>query len=146
AQSFLAEAGKAVWSAARFECAAADGARAGRRHLGRGALDLVAAFHAGGASDHDHPLAADGDIAGAGDGALGPEAAAGQPVRRDDAVRLFDALHDFEGLQVEIVGTADAAQYRMDYTGGAMDIEAHFDHAPDDGIDLFLGGALLHDH
>jgi hypothetical protein len=30
--------------------------------------------------------------------------------------------------------------------GGAVDIEAQLHHAVDDGLDLLLGGALLHDY
>ena len=58
----------------------------------------------------------------------------------------LDALHDLEDGEIEIVFAADAAKHSVDEAGGAVDVEAEIHQAIDDMLDLFFGGALLHDN
>src|ERR1039458_7663885 len=95
---------------------------------------------------HDHHArSADFQIANFDHRAARTEAAAGQFIGRDDAVRFLDAFHHLEDRQVELFLAAHAAQNRVDDAGGTVDVEAHFHHQADDGLDLLLGGSLLHD-
>ena len=59
---------------------------------------------------------------------------------------FLDALHDLEDREVEIVPAADPAEHCVDQARGAMHVEAEIHQAADYVLNLFFGGALLHDH
>ena len=59
---------------------------------------------------------------------------------------LLDAFHHLERCGIEVLPSPHAAQQRVNYSRGAVDIEAFFNQPRDDLFDQFLGGALLHDN
>ena len=54
--------------------------------------------------------------------------------------------HDLKDSEVEIVPAADPPEHRVDQARGPMYVEAEIHQAADYMLDLFFGGALLHDH
>ena len=140
-----AEALEGVGRAARLEGAAAQEFRARGFDDFCAGEDLLAVFDRAGAGHDDDFVAADADAVGkADDGAFRTEAAPGELVRRRDADDFGDAGEDFEFLVVESAGRAHAGEDGLHGAGGAVDVEADFHHALDDGLDFFFGRAILH--
>ncbi len=101
--------------------------------------DLLAGLDRAGAGHDDDLLAADDDAVGEGDlGSFGAEAAAGELVGAGDAVGVVDALEHLELGDIEVGGGADAGEDGLGGSGGAVDVEAEFDHAFDYVLDGFV--------
>src|ERR1035438_469869 len=133
---------KTAW----FEGAAADNGCAGSSYnLGR-PLDLLAVFHARWPGHHHHAAAAEFAAAHFDDRPAGAKMAAREFVWRCDAMRFLHAIHHLEHTQVELLLAAHAAEHGVDVPRRAVDVELHLHHAVNHRLDVFFGGACLHDH
>jgi hypothetical protein len=60
-------------------------------------------------------------------------------------VGLFDPIHDLEIGWIKVLDRTHATEYGVQDTRGTMDSEAGADQTIDNGLNLRLSGALLHD-
>src|SRR5580658_5036721 len=145
AKTILAKPLETVGRAARLESASPNDLRARLGNNLRRAFDLVFILNAARASHSDHARTADFDRPELDHGAAGLEVAAGNLIGRDDAVSLFDPIHNLEIRWIKVLDRTHAAEHGVHNTSRAMDREARTDQAIDNGLNLRLSGALLHD-
>src|SRR6266850_1189196 len=143
AQPLLAETLEGVRRAARLERAAAQDLRP-RPLDGRGnGVHLLIRLRRAGAGHDDHLVAPYSHVVDVDKGVLGLEGAARALVRLRDAEHLVDAVEDADQLGVDLVG-ADDAQHGSRHPRRTVNVHPQLDEARDHGIDLRLGGALVH--
>src|SRR4051794_40486312 len=144
-EAFGAEALELVGRTAGLKGSAANYASTGAGGDFGALFDLFKTLQTARAGHDDDGIAADFERAHAHDGTGRAKTAAGEFVGRDDAVGFLDTLHDLEDGEVEIVFAADSAEHGVDQAGGTMYVKAEIHQTIDDMLDLFFGGALLHD-
>ena len=146
AQAFFAEPLEAVRRAARLERAAAQHLGAGALDRGRRGFDLLFGLGRTGAGHHDDFVAADPHVADRDDAVFRLERAAGQLVRLGDPQDFLHAVQHLEQPWVAGPVAAHRADDGAKRARRAVHVEAHFHELRNDALDLFVGGALLHDY